>query len=57
MRTARYVYWRDGDHWIGYCEEYPDYMTQGDSLKDLRLNLEELFRDLTSSKISDAGLH
>ena len=51
MNTARYVYWQDGDEWLGYFEEYPDYMTQGESLEDLRENLKDLFRDLTSGEI------
>jgi predicted RNase H-like HicB family nuclease len=47
MDRARYVYWQDGDHWLGYFEEYPDYMTQGDSIE----NLQELHRDLASGEI------
>ena len=49
--TARYVYWRDEDHWLGYFEEYPDYKTQGESIEDLQENLKDLFRDLTSGEI------
>jgi len=48
MSTARYVYWQDGDKWLGYFEEYPDYMTQGESLDDLRNSCKDLFHDLTS---------
>ena len=51
MNTARYVYWQDGDKWLGYFEEYPDYMTQGESLEDLRENLKDLFHDPTSGEI------
>ncbi len=51
MNTARYVYWQDGDQWLGYFEEYPDYMTQGESLEDLRESLKDLFLDLTSGEI------
>lgn len=51
MNTARYVYWQDGDQWLGYFEEYPDYMTQGKSLEDLREHLKDLFHDLTSGEI------
>jgi hypothetical protein len=51
MNTARYVYWQDGDKWLGYFEEYPDYMTQGESLEDLRENLKDLYYDLTSGEI------
>ncbi|MEX2260376.1 MAG: hypothetical protein WD696_00415 [Bryobacteraceae bacterium] len=51
MTTARYVYWQDGDHWLGYFEDYPDYITQGEALEDLQENLKDLFRDLTSGEI------
>ena len=48
---ARYVYWRDGDHWLGYFEEYPDYLTQGETLEDFQENLKDLLRDLTGGEI------
>lgn len=48
---ARYIYWQEGSHWLGYFEEYPDYMTQGDTLEDLQESLKDLFRDLTSGEI------
>ena len=51
MSTARYIYWMDGKHWLGYFEEYPDYITQGDSIEDLREQLKDLFRDLTGNEI------
>lgn len=51
MMTARYVYWQDGKHWLGYFEEFPDYMTQGDSLDDLREHLKDLYDDLTGDAI------
>jgi len=37
--------------WLGYFEEFPDYPTQGESLDDLRENLRDLHRDLTSGEI------
>ena len=48
MNTARYVYWQDRDKWLGYFEEYPDYVTQGESFEDLREHLKDLFQDLVS---------
>jgi predicted RNase H-like HicB family nuclease len=51
MGMARYVYWRDGNHWLGYFEEYPDYITQGESAEDLQEHLKDLFRDLTGGEI------
>ena len=37
--------------WLGYLEEYPDYMTQGKTLEELRENIEDLYRELTSGHI------
>jgi predicted RNase H-like HicB family nuclease len=51
MNVARYVYWQDGEHWLGYFEEYPDYVTQGESLEDLQAHLLDLFADLTGGEI------
>jgi predicted RNase H-like HicB family nuclease len=51
MATAKYVYWQDQNHWLGYFEEYPDYMTQGESLENLQENLKDLYRDVTSGEI------
>jgi hypothetical protein len=51
MSTARYVYWRDGNHWLGYFDEYPDYVTQGESVEDLQEHLKDLYRDLTGMEI------
>ncbi len=51
MNNVRYVFWQDGDAWLGYLEEFPDYMTQGKSLKDLEEHLRDLHKDLTSGEI------
>jgi predicted RNase H-like HicB family nuclease len=51
MKPVGYVYWQDGEAWLGYLEEYPDYMTQGRSLADLEEHLRDLYAELTSGKI------
>jgi len=51
MAISRYVRWQDGDMWLGYFEEFPDYMTQGESLAELEENLRDLYKDLTSGEI------
>jgi len=47
----RFVYWQDGPDWLGFLEDYPDYMTQGKSLDELRTQLLDLYRDLTSGEL------
>ncbi len=51
MKTKRYVYWQEDDMWIGYFEEYPDYWTQGKSLEELKENLKDLYKELSSGVI------
>ncbi len=51
MQNIRYVYWQDGEAWLGHLEEYPDYLTQGESLTDLEEHLRDLLKDLSSGVI------
>ena len=51
MERRRYVYWKDDDMWLGYLEEYPDYMTQGETLEELKENLRDIYHDLSSGNI------
>jgi predicted RNase H-like HicB family nuclease len=51
MDTVRYVYWQDGDAWLGYLEEYPDYWTQGETREELEENLKDIYRELTGGAI------
>ena len=51
METIKYVYWKDQGMWLGYLQEYPDYMTQAESLGALQENLRDLYKDLTSGEI------
>jgi hypothetical protein len=47
----KYRYWQEGDFWLGHIEDYPDYMTQGETLEELKENLKDIYRDLKSGKI------
>ena len=51
MKTLRYVYWQDEDMYLGYLEEFPDYMTQAKTMVELEENLKDLYEDLTSGQI------
>lgn len=51
MKCVGYVHWQDGDMWLGYLEEFPDYMTQGESVAELEENLRDIYDDLTNGKI------
>ena len=57
MKTLSFTYWQDGDDWIGYLDEFPDYSTQGSSFEDLREHLADLYRDLSSGAIPNVRRH
>jgi predicted RNase H-like HicB family nuclease len=37
--------------WLGHFEEFPDYLTQGETIEELQDNLRELYHDLTNGEI------
>jgi hypothetical protein len=51
MKTLKYVYWQEDHVWLGYLEEFPDYMTQGETLEELQENLKDIYSELTSGNI------
>jgi hypothetical protein len=57
MKTLGFTYWQDGKDWIGYLDEFPDYLTQGASLEDLQAHLQDLYRDLSSGAIPNIRRH
>jgi predicted RNase H-like HicB family nuclease len=51
MKKLKFVYWQDDGVWLGYLEEFPDYMTQGESLDELAENLRDIYKELTSDTL------
>ncbi|MBZ5544885.1 MAG: type II toxin-antitoxin system HicB family antitoxin [Acidobacteriia bacterium] len=51
MKTAKFTYWQDGDYYLGFLNEYPDYQTQAMSKDELVRHLKDLLTDLESGKI------
>ena len=51
MESLKYVHWQDEEFFIGHFVDYPDYLTQGKSLEELKVNLESLHNDLISKEI------
>jgi predicted RNase H-like HicB family nuclease len=52
MEKLKYIYWQDEEMWLGYLEDYPDYMTQGETEEELQCNLKDIYKELTSGTIS-----
>lgn len=53
--SISYNYWQDGELWLGYLEEHPDYLTQGGTLQELEEHLQELQKDLSPGIVASAG--
>ena len=51
MRTIKYTFWQDGEFFIGFLNDYPDYETQGYSKTELLDNLKNLLEDIESEEI------
>lgn len=57
MKSIGFTFWQDGDFWLGHLDDYPDYMTQGSSLEELKEHLLDLYRDLSSGAIPAVRQH
>ena len=57
MPNSGFTYWQDGKDWLGYLDEFPDYMTQGKSLADLKEHLLDLQRDLVGRAVPCVRRH
>ncbi len=51
MQTIKYTFWKDGEFFIGFLNDYPDYQTQGYSKEELLENLKSLFADIETEEI------
>ncbi len=51
MRMTKYTFWQDGEFFIGFLNDYPDYETQGFSKGELSDNLKSLLGDIESEEI------
>ncbi len=51
MKTTKFTYWQDGDYYLGFLNDYPDYQTQGMSKEELVNNLRDLLADVESGEI------
>jgi predicted RNase H-like HicB family nuclease len=51
MKAVKFVHWQEQGFWLGYLQDYPDYLTQGETLEELKENLQDLYRDVTSGEI------
>jgi len=51
MRTLKYTFWQDGEFFLGFLNDYPDYETQGFSKEELIESLKDLLVDIESGEV------
>ncbi|MDD2893078.1 MAG: type II toxin-antitoxin system HicB family antitoxin [Halothiobacillaceae bacterium] len=51
MKTIKFTFWQDGDFYLGFLNDYPDYQTQATSKDELIENLKELLLDIESGQV------
>jgi predicted RNase H-like HicB family nuclease len=51
VNVVKIVCWEEDGAWLGYLQDYPDYWTQGKSLRDLKDHLKDLYADIMSGEI------
>jgi predicted RNase H-like HicB family nuclease len=51
MQVVKIVYWEADGAWLGYLQDYPDYWTQGKTLKDLKEHLKDLYHEISSGQV------
>jgi len=53
-----YIYWeaKEGGY-IGYLNQYPDYWTQGESIKELEKMLSSLYKDIMQFEDVQPSVH
>ena len=51
MRTLKYTFWQDGEFFLGYLNDYPDYQTQAYSEDELLESLKDLLTGIESGQV------
>ena len=51
MKTLKFTYWKDGEYYLGFLNDYPECETQGMSKEELTSNLKSLLKDIESGEV------
>lgn len=51
MEKKKITYWQDDKFFVGYANDYPEYMTQGYSLEELIDNIKDIIYDVENENI------
>ncbi len=51
MEKKKVTYWQDNEFYIGYANDYPEYMTQGLTLNELIDNIKDIVKDVENELV------
>lgn len=51
MEKKKITYWQENEFYIGYANDYPEYMTQGYSLEELINNIKDIVNDVENELV------
>ena len=51
MNRKEITYWQESNFWLGYINDFPEYVTQGYTLDELIENLKDIYQDIINEKI------
>ncbi len=51
MKTVEYTIWRDENFFLGFCNLYPEYLSQGVTKLEVLENLRSLLEDIETLDI------
>ncbi len=57
MEKVKFTYFQGDKMLVGYLEDYPDYMTQGVDIEELKKNLKDIYKDIVEGKVENARRH
>jgi predicted RNase H-like HicB family nuclease len=50
-KELRYTFEMDGSYFVGYLDDYPEYPTQGENLKDFEENLSDIYEMIQNGSL------
>ena len=52
------TYWQDkkDGKWLGYWNDYPDYLTEGESLEELKVMLRDIMSAIRDGSLNDTNV-
>jgi hypothetical protein len=55
--VLHYTYEMDDDFYVGYLDNYPEYPTQGENLKDFEENLLDIYEMIRDGTLETSKQH